>query len=89
MFSCYTDPVLKNVTITLDTEVAHWARRKAADENTSVSKLIGRMLEKEMRASDSYWRAYEEWKRLPDDLGAPEPIDASKRMTRDEVHERR
>jgi len=40
-----------------------------------------------MRASDAYWRAYEEWKRLPRDLGVP--IDASKRMTRDEVHERR
>src|ERR1700689_3247681 len=87
--SCYTDPVLKNVTITLDPEVAHWARRKAANENTSVSKLVSRLLEKEMRASDSYWRAYEEWKRLSDDLGAPAPIDASKRMTREEVHERR
>lgn len=87
LFSCYTDPVLKNVTITLDPEVARWARRKAADENTSVSKLISRLLEKEMRASDAYWRAYEEWKRLDRDLGAP--IDASKRMTREEVHERR
>lgn len=83
----YAVPVLKNVTITLDPEVAHWARRKAADENTSVSKLVGRLLEKEMRASDSYWRAYEEWKRLPDDLGGS--IDASKRFTRDEAHERR
>ena len=81
--------MLKKITITLDPEVAHWARRKAADENTSVSKLVSRLLEKEMRASDSYWRAYEEWKRLPRDLGAPAPIDASKRMTRDEVHERR
>src|SRR5271154_3030102 len=85
--SCYTDPGLKNVT--LHPEVALGARRKAADENTSVSKLVSRLLEKEMRSSDSYWRAYEEWKRLPDNLGAPEPIDASKRMTRDEVHERR
>jgi len=81
--------VLKNVTITLDPEVAHWARKKAADENTSVSKLVSRLLEKEMRASDAYWRAYEEWKRLPDDLGTPTPLDASKRMTREEVHERR
>ena len=89
MFSCYTDPVLKNVTITLDTEVARWARRKAADEDISVSKLISRMLEREMRDSDAYWKAYEEWKKLPRDLGAPEPIDASKRMTREEVHERR
>ena len=51
--------------ITLDPEVAHWARRKAADENTSVSKLVSRLLEKEMRASDAYWRAYEEWKSCP------------------------
>lgn len=88
-YSCYTDPVLKNVTITLDPEVARWARRKAADEDISVSKYIARLLETEMRQTDAYWRAYEEWKKLPDDLGAPEPIDASKRMTRDEVHERR
>ena len=74
--------------VTLDPEIAHWVRRKAALENTSVSKIVSRLLEKEMRGSDSYWRAYEEWKRLPNDLGAPEPIDASKRMTREEVHER-
>jgi hypothetical protein len=79
--------VSKRITITLDPEVAHWARRKAADENTPVSKLVSRLLEKEMRSSDSYWRAYEEWKRLDRDLGVP--IDASKRMTRDEAHERR
>ena len=34
------------------------------------------MLEKE--SADAYWRAYEEWKRLPRDLGGP--IDASKRL---------
>ena len=56
---------------------------------TTVSKLEGRFLEKEMRGCDSYWRAYEEWRSLPDDLGAPEPIDASQRMTREEIHERR
>jgi len=78
---------VKNVTISLDEELAHWARRKAADEDISVSKLIARMLDRERRASDSYWRAYEEWKKLPRDLGGS--IDASKRMTREEAHERR
>jgi hypothetical protein len=77
--------VLENVTISLDPEVAQWARRKAADENTSVPQFVGGLLEKEMRAS--YWRAYEEWKSLPDDLGGS--IDASQRFTRDEAHERR
>ena len=76
----------KRITISLDPKVLLWARRRAADEGISVSKLIGRLLEKE--GADAYWRAYEEWKRLPSDLGAPEPIDASKSMTRDEVHER-
>jgi hypothetical protein len=77
--------VPKRITITVDPEVAQWARRKAADENISVSKLISRLLEKEMQAA--YWRAYEEWKRLPDDLSGR--IDASQRFTRDEAHERR
>ena len=78
---------MRNVTISLDEELARWARRKAADEDISVSKLIARMLDREMRASDSYWRAYEQWKKLPKDLGGS--IDASKRMTREEAHERR
>ena len=84
--SCYTGPVLKNVTITLDSELAHWARKKAAEENISVSKLLARILEREMRASDSYWRAFEGWKKRDRDLGVG--IDASKRFTRDQAHER-
>ena len=82
--SCYTDPV-KNVTISLDEELAHWARRKAADENTSVSKLVARLLDREMRASDGYWQAYEQWKKLDIKLDAS----ASERFTREEAHERR
>ena len=74
---------MKNVTISLDEELAHWARRKAADENTSVSKLIAGLLDREMRASDKYWQAYEQWKKL--DI----KLDASKRATREEAHERR
>jgi hypothetical protein len=53
----------------------------------SVSKLIGRLLEREMRASDSYWRAFEEWKKRDRNLGVG-GIDASKRFARDEAHER-
>ena len=83
-YSCYTDPV-KNVTISLDEELAHWARRKAADENTSVSKLVARLLDREMRASDKYWKAYEQWKKLDIKLDAS----ASNRFTREEAHERR
>jgi len=76
--------VLKNVTITVPEEVAGWARRKAAEENTSVSKLVGRMLERQMRMSDDYHRAYQRWKKV-----RSLPIDAANRLSREEVHERR
>ena len=85
MCSCYTEIVLKNITITVSEDVALWARRKAAEEDTSVSKLVGRMLEGQMRASDDYWRAYRKWKRMSPAKG----IDAARRMSREEAHARR
>ena len=84
MFSCYTDFVLKNVTITLSPEAALWARRRAAEENTSVSRLVGKLIEEKMVRDEAYWDAYREWKALP-----PIDIDAANRLTRDEAHERR
>ena len=77
--------MLKNVTITLTEEVAKWARTKAAEQNTSVSKLVGRMLEEKMRQTDEYWTAYEQLKRIKPIPG----FDASKRMTREQANERR
>ena len=85
MCSCYTDFVLKNITITVSEEAARWARRKAAEENTSVSKLVGRMLENQMRMTDDYWRAFDRWKKI----GSIKGIDAAGRLSREESHERR
>ncbi len=83
--SCYTDSVLKNITITVSEEAARWARRKAADKNTSVSKLVGGMLEEQMRVHDGeYWKAYEKWKKVKPVKG----FDASERPTREQAHER-
>jgi hypothetical protein len=85
--SCYTEFVLKNVTITVPEEVAHWARKKAAEENTSVSKLVGKMLEEEMRRTADYWEAYRQWKEL---AAQPAPgSGARNRFRREEAHERR
>jgi len=67
--------VQKTITIKISAEAAHWARRKAAEENTSVSKLVGRMLEREMRLTDEYWKAYQEWKSLPPHLEWIPPAD--------------
>ena len=76
--------MLKNVTITVEEETLRWARHQAAEKGTSVSKLIGQILEDERRDSDTYWKAYQEWKKIKPIPG----VDASKRMSRAEVHER-
>jgi hypothetical protein len=76
--------VLKNVTVTVEEDALRWARRQAAEKNTSVSKLIGRMLEDEMRRTDEYWKAYERLKKIKPIPG----VDASKRLNRDEVYDR-
>ncbi|MCX6638581.1 MAG: CopG family transcriptional regulator [Acidobacteria bacterium] len=73
------------MTIRIPDETALWARRKAAEENTSLSRLVGEMLERQMRLTDDYWRAFEHWK-------SNRPLAASgatRRMTREQVHRRR
>ncbi|MDH3524390.1 MAG: hypothetical protein OES32_12470 [Acidobacteriota bacterium] len=45
---------MRNVTITLDEEVARWARIRAARDNTSVSRLLGGILEERMAAEQLY-----------------------------------
>jgi hypothetical protein len=77
--------VLKNITITVNDEVARWARKKAAEENTSVSRLVGAMLENQMRMTDEYRRAYARWKKI----GSIPGIDAAGRLSREEAHARR
>ena len=77
--------VLRNLTITVSEEVALWARRKAAEKNTSISKLVGEMLESQMRLTDEYRRAYQAWREISDLPG----IDADARSSRDKIHERR
>jgi hypothetical protein len=77
--------VPRNITIKISEQAAMWARRKAAEENTSVSRLVGDMLERQMRLTDEYWRAFEDWKskRPLASAGAVE------RLSREETHERR
>ncbi|MBI4873616.1 MAG: hypothetical protein HY822_03165 [Acidobacteria bacterium] len=75
----------RNITIKISDEAALWARRKAAEENSSVSRLVGQMLERQMRLSDEYWQAFERWKSNRPAAGAG----VSGRMSREETHERR
>jgi plasmid stability protein len=52
---------MKNVTITLDEEVARWARIRAAERNTSVSRLLGELLKEKMREEEDYRLAMEQY----------------------------
>jgi len=45
---------MKNVTITLDEKTAAWARVYAAKHNTSVSRIVGEMLQQKMHDSREY-----------------------------------
>lgn len=52
---------MKNVTITLDEQVARWARVRAAERNTSVSRLVGELLQEKMREEEDYRLAMEQF----------------------------
>lgn len=58
--SCYTEFV-RNVTIVLEEEVARWIRVKAAEQDTSVSRLVGEILREMMGSEARYQHAAEEF----------------------------
>jgi plasmid stability protein len=45
---------MKNVTVTLEDEVARWVRIWAARHDTSVSKILGELLAERMREETGY-----------------------------------
>jgi hypothetical protein len=48
---------LRNVTVTLEEDVAQWARIEAARKDTSVSRLLGQMLKARMLEEEGYEKA--------------------------------
>lgn len=52
---------MKNVTITLEEKVARWARIRAAEEDTSVSRLVGELLRKKMMEEETYQTAMRQY----------------------------
>lgn len=58
--SCYTEFVQrKNVTITMNDDVARWVRVQAAEASTSVSRWVGELLRRQMRLDRQYESARE------------------------------
>jgi hypothetical protein len=78
---------VRNVTITLDEDVARWARIKAAEADTSVARLVGDMLKERMRRESTYEAAMREHFALT--KPRPRSWVGGRRPTRDELHDRR
>jgi len=52
---------MKNVTITLDEDVARWVRVEAAKRETCVSRLVGEMVRDRMHSEDAYEEARQQF----------------------------
>lgn len=52
---------MKNVTVTMEDDVANWARVEAAKRDISLSRMLGELLAEKMRHDDAYERAMQEW----------------------------
>jgi Ser/Thr protein kinase RdoA (MazF antagonist) len=76
---------MKNVTVTLTEEVARWARIRAAELNTSVSGLLGEMLERLMLEEQNYHATMMRYL-----SGEPQAINeaGSEYPRREELHDR-
>lgn len=85
-YPCYTDfvkRVLRNVTITVEEDVALWARMEAARRDTSVSRLLGDILKQRMTENDNYEKAMRRY------LSRPVFLKSDGRyLSREEVHDR-
>lgn len=76
---------MKNITITLPEEAARWARVRAAELDTSVSRLVGDLLTDLMHREEGY-RAAMRFALAPKPLKLSAPH--GRYPSRDEVHER-
>ncbi|MBV9073927.1 MAG: CopG family transcriptional regulator [Acidobacteria bacterium] len=75
---------LRNITITLEDDLAQWARIEAAKQDTSVSQLLAGILAERMSHQSDYERAMKR-------ALARKPFLKlhGARLTREELHERR
>lgn len=76
---------MKNITVTLDEKTAAWVRVHAAKQGKSVSRLLGEILQKQMRDTHEYEEAYRRFKAI-------KPFDfewaGGRRPTREELYDR-
>jgi len=75
---------MRNITISLDEEVARWVRVWAAEHDTSVSRFVGDLLQARMESERGYERAMKAFLARP-----PKELKIQGRYpSREEIHER-
>jgi hypothetical protein len=76
---------MKNVTITLDEDIARWARVEAAKRDMSFSRLVGEMLRDRMSSENAYEEARRQFFSVE-----PRPLRANSAPlpSREEIHDR-
>ena len=76
---------MRNVTVTLEEEVARWARVRAAERDTSLSRYLGELLRDQMQEEARYEVAMKEYLSRP-----PHPLKKADTSypRREEIHDR-
>lgn len=75
---------MKNITIKLEDDVAHWSRVWAAEHNTSVSQILGDLLKQMKQEKTGYTIAMQQFF----DGESQTMSQSEKYPSRDELHER-
>lgn len=75
---------MKNVTVTMDEDVARWARIEAAKREMSLARFIGELLRQQMNEQEAYDRAMRAFQRTKPSGGSG----GRQLPSRDEIHDR-
>ncbi len=82
---CYTEPVDRNLTLTIDEDLLRAARRIALDRSTSVNQMVREYLAETVRGNEREHAAVAELDRL---FRATRGRVGRVSWTRDDLHER-
>ena len=75
---------MKNITIKIEDDIAHWSKVWAAEHNTSVSRILGDLLKQMKKQKTSYSKTMQQFLNVE-----AQPLKTSNHYPlRDDLHER-
>jgi len=84
IFVQHYNRAMKNITIKLENDVAHWSKVWAAEHNTSVSQILGQLLKQMKKEKTGYAQAMQQFL----DVEASPLKISGKYPSRDNLYER-